>query len=859
MRLHRKGTAALAAAVLVTTGVLAGAGAPAAAEPKNPGLDRLRADATDGLRLDRGPGGRIEFVGTTAGNAVVNDAVSASDSPRAAARAHLASYGAALGLGADSELSVAASQRTPAGQDLVRFQQEVDGAPVIGGQVVVALRPDRQLGSMLATLSTARSLPAATVTASAARATALRAATRAAQTSGLAATSQGRAVWDPAVLGASGNAQGVWSFEVGDGAAVRRLVLVDDTTGRVLLNLDQIEHIDRVVCDRNNTPGAATACTSGFARTESSGISVVGEVNAAFDNAGSVSTAYQQIAGVDLTQALGIDVGGVKKLASTVRFCQPTGSCPYANAFWNGTQMFYGDTYAGADDVVGHEMTHGIIDQHSELFYWGQSGAMNESFADIMGEIVDHRAGLEAGDASWLLGEDLPIGAIRDMANPPSFGDPDRMTSPLWNANLTYTDNGGVHTNSGVGNKTAYLISQGGTFNGQTITGIDTDTGLTKTGRLYYEAIVRLTSGSDYANLASVLEQSCADFVAGGIGGFTPTDCANIAKAVAATELRTTPTNAPQPADAGKSCPTGTTMRELFNSETGAPATKFSSPDVGMWSYGVKDEWGSNATSGRDSWFGWNPDPGVGDPAASSLTATTGIALPAGQSSYLYFQQWRLFEWYPGRASGPYIDGGTVEIDAGAGPVDTAALPWTNGPAQTLAAYSPSFPNQWAGRQAFAGDSFGWTASQVDLTAYAGATVRPSFTTRGDTSDSYIGWWLDDISVYTCDVPPIVTPPPPPPVNKAKSKTSLKVKVGKKVVVIATVKVGTAKGTGKVTFKVDGKKIKKTVKLRKGKATLVIKGKKLAKLGRGKHKVKAAYSGSSTAKPSKAKKTFRLK
>ena len=53
--------------------------------------------------------------------------------------------------------------------------------------------------------------------------------------------------------------------------------------------------------------------------------------------------------------------------------------------------MFYGAGYAGADDVVGHEMTHGVIDRSSDLFYWGQSGAINESMADIMGEIVDHR------------------------------------------------------------------------------------------------------------------------------------------------------------------------------------------------------------------------------------------------------------------------------------------------------------------------------------------------------------------------------------------------------------------------------------------------------------------------------------
>ena len=59
--------------------------------------------------------------------------------------------------------------------------------------------------------------------------------------------------------------------------------------------------------------------------------------------------------------------------------------------------MFYGAGYAGADDVVGHEMTHGVIDRNSDLFYWGQSGAINESLADIMGEIVDHRNTLATG------------------------------------------------------------------------------------------------------------------------------------------------------------------------------------------------------------------------------------------------------------------------------------------------------------------------------------------------------------------------------------------------------------------------------------------------------------------------------
>lgn len=866
MSLQKKVTVALAVAAVVVAGQVSVSGAQAAPDVRDPGLSRLQGDATAALDVERDADGVVDFVGAAAGGSIVNPGVTSATPVRDAARAHLARYGAALGLGRTTDLVAEDDVRSASGQDVVRFQQEIDSAPVIGGQVVVSLRPDRQLSSVLSTVSDTRGLPSATVSVDDARRTAARAAARSADAEHLVTTSQGRAVWDPSIFGARGTTQGVWRFEVGDGAAVRRLVLVDDTSGRVLLDLDQVEHLDRVICDRNNVPGPASACTSGFARTEGQVATGIADVDAAYDHAGSVSTAYQQIAGIDLTDKLGIDVGGVKKLASTVRFCYPTGQgpCPYENAFWNGEQMFYGADFAVADDVVGHEMTHGVIDQYSELFYWGQSGAMNESIADIMGEIVDHRFGAD-DDSQWKLSEDLPIGAIRDMKDPTSMGDPDRMTSDLWFADTaTYGDGGGVHFNSGVGNKTAYLISQGGTFNGQTMSGIDgADTGLTKTGRLYFDAITKLTSGSDYANLAAVLEQSCADFVASGTGGFTAADCAEVKKAILATELRTTPTNAAQPSDAVRSCPTGTTMRELFNSETGDPASKLTPSDASMWSYGVKDEWGSNATSGRTSWFGWNPDPSVGDPSAAALTTSVPIALPAGQKSFLHFQQWRLFEWYPGRGSGPYIDGGTVEVDG----ADAAGLPWTNGPSQTLSAYSASYPNEWAGRAAFAGDSYGWTASQLDLSSFAGTAVKPSFTSRGDSEAGIIGWWLDDITVYTCDVPSVVTPPAPAPAPPAATKTvsttKAKAKVvagGDKVRIVATVKATGTRPTGKVSFKVSGKKaVSKTVKVTKGKAVLVLKGRVLDKLGNGRHKVKVTYTGSDTVASSKTRTSFNLR
>src|SRR5262249_40793044 len=119
-------------------------------------------------------------------------------------------------------------------------------------------------------------------------------------------------------------------------------------------------------------------------------------------------------------------------------------------------------------------------------------------------------------------------------------------------------DNGGVHTNSGVGNKAAFLITDGGTFNGQTITGI----GATKALHLYYQADQMLTSGGDYADLAAILPHACDGLVTTGTAGMVAGDCTNVRKAVTATQMALDPTagsTTPAPV-----CPTGATKSTVF-------------------------------------------------------------------------------------------------------------------------------------------------------------------------------------------------------------------------------------------------------------------------------------------------------
>jgi Zn-dependent metalloprotease len=124
----------------------------------------------------------------------------------------------------------------------------------------------------------------------------------------------------------------------------------------------------------------------------------------------------------------------------------------YMNAFWNGEQTTYGDSFA-VKDVVAHEWTHAVIQYTANMEYQWQSGALNESFADIFGAMIDRD--------DWLMGEDLPdsvLGgreAIRDLADPARFDQPAHTDDWV----ETCSDNEGVHTNSGITNKAFYNIA----------------------------------------------------------------------------------------------------------------------------------------------------------------------------------------------------------------------------------------------------------------------------------------------------------------------------------------------------------------------------------------------------------------
>jgi Zn-dependent metalloprotease len=183
------------------------------------------------------------------------------------------------------------------------------------------------------------------------------------------------------------------------------------------------------------------------------------------------------------------------------------------NADWDGTAMNFGIRSTNskgitAVDVTGHELTHGITQYTSGLNYSYESGAMNESMSDIMGKSVQFFA--KPNDINWKISNDLGW-IIRDMSNPKAVDQPDTYAGVNWWK--TSDDNGGVHTNSGVGNFMFYLLVNGGTGTNDygdsyTVTGI----GLAKADQIIYRTeTVYLTHTSRYNDWRIACVQAATD------------------------------------------------------------------------------------------------------------------------------------------------------------------------------------------------------------------------------------------------------------------------------------------------------------------------------------------------------------
>lgn len=202
------------------------------------------------------------------------------------------------------------------------------------------------------------------------------------------------------------------------------------------------------------------------------------------------------------------------RLDSTVNFGRG-----YDNAYWNGGQMVYGDgdgatfgDFTTSLDVIGHELTHGVVQYSCDLVYQGQPGALNESLADVFGTMVKQWAKKQSVDqADWLIGDEVfapdKVGvALRSLKAPGTAYDDlvmgkDPQPAHMKDYQDMSFDDGGVHINSGIPNHAFYLacMKMGGNS-------------WDKAGPVWYDVMVKKASQhTDFQEFANLTTQSAGE------------------------------------------------------------------------------------------------------------------------------------------------------------------------------------------------------------------------------------------------------------------------------------------------------------------------------------------------------------
>lgn len=407
--------------------------------PQTADISALAQAATESLRVTYSP--------TTGRPSLVRGRIpltafgaQATDTGPSLMLAFMRRYGAMLGADSTaSGLRVVESRVDPLGMRHLTGQQTVGGVDVYGAIYTLHVGP--QGAAIVAVTSSLVPDVRADTTAAAIPADSARAIARSLLLGGEAMTSrlvvypgrQRRAdaqlAWAIDVMGRvvqRDSVAGADQDTLPDTLPARREIFVDATRGRVL------DMLDRLYTARNRqTHNANHGLTlpGPLARSEAQGPVGDADVDSAHKFVGNTYDYYSTTHGRDSYDNAGAT------LTTTVHYLSN-----YQNAFWNGAQMVFGDGFT-AKDVTAHELTHAVTERTANLEYRWQSGALNESFSDIFGAMVDRD--------DWRMGEDLPIGAIRDMENPGAFDQPGHTSA--WVA--TCQDNEGVHINSGIHNK----------------------------------------------------------------------------------------------------------------------------------------------------------------------------------------------------------------------------------------------------------------------------------------------------------------------------------------------------------------------------------------------------------------------
>ena len=247
--------------------------------------------------------------------------------------------------------------------------------------------------------------------------------------------------------------------------------------------------------------------------------------------------------------------------------------CPLENAFWvpwTSTEchsgvcsgIFFGAGFDKANDVVAHELAHGITG--SDAFPTGicdtcDAGAISEALSDFFGEAVDQLnvAPTETADPNWRMGEDINGGPFRNMAmigtTASCYSAPDWV--PVKQIDDTWDSRCDSHTNLGPADRFAWLISNGGNQNGIEVAPIGTApwnenhvyqlcnikgsncTATVNMTRLAFQVMAKLDGNISYTDFGTALNQACSDLTHAKVNPFPSSYCASVRDAAAATGI----------------------------------------------------------------------------------------------------------------------------------------------------------------------------------------------------------------------------------------------------------------------------------------------------------------------------------
>ncbi|HUP27250.1 MAG TPA: M4 family metallopeptidase [Chloroflexia bacterium] len=423
-----------------------------------------------------------------------------------------------------------------------------------------------------------------------------------------------------------------------------------------------------------------------------------------------------------------IDGRGIP-MVSTVHY----GSDPEdaENAAWIGEaqQMIYGDggsmfkPLAYGLDVVGHEFTHGVTDSTSQLIYEGQSGALNESYSDVFGAMIDR--------ANWTLGEAVvksppyPVPYLRSLEDPelrgrydPSdplsgVGQPGDMNSYADLPISRRSDYGGVHINSGIPSHAAFFVAQA--------------TSKEKMEQIYYRTLTQyLSPDSDFSDAARASVQAATDLYGSTEANAVRDAFRRVGIDPGGTQTEPTPpagstttptpaTPVPAPAPSGQNLPAG--CRELV--ANGSFEGSGGWEEVTSGGTQIIDPQQPH-TGSQSAWLG-------GTDKESVLYIYQDVAIPANATSAKLSYYRLLHEEFTGLSGLFASDAEMRVLLADADGNEIANI-------ETLSSSD-------------ADDT--WKQAQFDLARYAGKTIRLVYTAdnpRGNVSSFFI----DDVTLPAC-------------------------------------------------------------------------------------------------------------